>query len=103
MKKHTFDTGARDKFNNPYTIKDDRFICNVCKQKFSDLWEHLSVNKTGFFKFKDRKHSDYFKKIRENGYHDQTCYCGGHITIRGAGVDSWETTCDSCGFIYDES
>lgn len=77
------------------------FTCIVCNKGFDDLWYHLSGKREGLLKFKDKIHEAYYIMIERSTWH-KPCFCGGHITIRGTGEDSWQTTCDNCEFLYDE-
>lgn len=74
--------------------------CIVCKEKFEDGWDHVFVG-PGLLKPRDKIHADYLEKVT-NSIYSKPCFCGGHITIRGSGEDSWETTCDDCDFLWDE-
>ena len=77
------------------------FTCQVCGRSFKDGWEHVLVQSPSGFGFvpKDKAHEEWLEK---NGKHEGICFCGGHITMRMQGEDSWETTCDKCEFLYDE-
>ena len=85
------------------------FKCVVCKEEFTDGWDHALSNAASadghggaFLGPKDEAHAKYMKEQSKNGYDDGTCFCGGHITARGTGPETWETTCDECEFLFDE-
>lgn len=78
------------------------YKCFVCLEFFNDAWEHILTNKgVGCFLGYNKVHAKYGHKIEDSNY-KEPCFCGGHITINGTGQDSWETTCDNCGFLFDE-
>jgi len=75
--------------------------CIICDKNFTDSWHHLFGKKDGLARFKTKTHADYLREIEKSDY-TLPCYCGGHITIYVIGQDSWEVTCDDCGFLFDE-
>jgi hypothetical protein len=78
------------------------YTCIICHKKFNDAWEHaLTLVGKGFFWGYNKVHSKYGHAIEHSNF-EKPCFCGGHITINGTGADSWETTCDNCGFLFDE-
>ena len=81
-----------------------QFFCSVCQKRFDDAWEHILTYKgKGCFLGYNKVHAKYGHEIEHSNY-EKPCFCGGHITINGTGQDSWgwETTCDNCGFLFDE-
>lgn len=85
-------------------LLDGKFKCRACNEKFTSTEAHVMkpTGNGGYFGLKDLTHAEYASEISKTGYADRLCFCGGHITIHGTGAESWETTCDECGFLWDE-
>ena len=85
------------------------FECNVCGEKFNDLFTHLSGKEQGFLTFQDEQHQAYYALImntRKGVIYTKDCFCGGAIVTTGHGSPdgdaSWESSCTKCGNLYDE-
>lgn len=78
-------------------------ICLVCGEPIKEGWDHVLINEKGspFLVPKDKPHAVFAEAVIKSNY-SLPCFCGGHITIHGTGEDSWETTCDICGYMWDE-
>jgi hypothetical protein len=79
-----------------------KYFCLVCKEWVDDIWNHVlePTKAGGYFGF-NKKHAKYGKKVMESGY-KIPCFCGGHISFTATGQESYEITCDTCGFLWDE-
>lgn len=83
-------------------IVDARLTCIICHEVFTDIWDHLLEHKKH-----DPDHIAYMKEIDKHeadelGVFKLPCFCGGVIRMNGTGQDSWETTCQTCDFLWDE-
>lgn len=81
--------------------------CIICGEEFKDGWDHVLVSTKGVVGLfpKNKAHAEYLEKLDDSRW-GLSCFCGGHISTYGHGSPdgdaSWETTCDDCGFLYDE-
>ncbi len=82
-------------------MKKKYFVCQVCGEKFTDGWEHVFDMTKWPYKFKDKAHADYFKRLEMGGFTGK-CFCGAWIHITCSGENSWEASCPCCNFLFDE-
>jgi len=79
-------------------MKDKKFVCIVCLKEVKDITDHV-IHELNVIK--DPKHILFSEMNQANSYKNP-CFCGGTISTYGSGPDSWETSCNSCHFVWDE-
>lgn len=96
-------------FSRAGVIDKKYFTCQVCGKAFKDGWEHsfTKSRRTPFLVWKDKKHREYGQAVEKAGFDErgicnEKCFCGGTIRMTGVGEEGWETTCNNCGFLWDE-
>ena len=77
--------------------------CLICGEFYTYGWGHILTKKPNypFLIPRDQAHQDALDKFRSQGYRGDCPFCGGKVSTYG-NPDNYETTCNSCHFLYDE-